>query len=101
MKRVTIKETLDQAAESARVANILLNVSEFENISDATDSLAAMGQAYKDLEKIEIVDKLNEVGKVIIANLYGNILKIKMAITVKNQRWSRPWKDCNNINWLI
>lgn len=94
-------ESLDQAAESARVANILLNVSEFENISDATDSLAAMGQAYKNLEKIEIVDKLNEVGKVIIANLYGNMLKIKMAITVKNQRWSRPWKDCNNINWLI
>lgn len=55
-------ETIDDAAESARTANILLNVSEFESIEDATKSLVSMGQAYKDLDKIEIVDKLNEVG---------------------------------------
>lgn len=55
-------ESLDEATESARVANILLNVSEFDNIDDATSSLVSMGQAYKDLDKIEIVDKLNEVG---------------------------------------
>ncbi len=55
-------ETLDEATESARVANILLNVSEFDNIDDATSSLVSMGQAYKDLDKIEIIDKLNEVG---------------------------------------
>lgn len=55
-------EALDDAAESARVANILLNVSEFDNIEDATKSLVSMGQAYKDLDKMSIVDKLNEVG---------------------------------------
>lgn len=55
-------ESLDQAAESARTANILFNVSEFTNIEDATKSLVAMGQAYKDLDKRTIVDKLNEVG---------------------------------------
>lgn len=55
-------ETLDQAAESAKVANILLNVSEFESIDAATDSLVSMSQAYKDLEKIDIVDKLNVIG---------------------------------------
>lgn len=55
-------EPLDKAAESAKTANVLLNVSEFDNIEDATKSLVAMGQAYKDLDKMTIVDKLNEVG---------------------------------------
>lgn len=55
-------ESLDVAAESAKTANVLLNVSEFDNIEDATKSLVAMGQAYKDLDKMTIIDKLNEVG---------------------------------------
>ena len=55
-------EAMDDAAESARTANILFNVSEFDNIEDATSSLISMQQAYKDLDKITIVDKLNEVG---------------------------------------
>lgn len=55
-------ESLDEAAESAKTANILLNVSEFTNIEDATKSLVSMGQAYKDLDKMTIVDKLNEIG---------------------------------------
>ena len=55
-------ESLDEASESAKTANVLLNVSEFNNIEDATKSLVAMGQAYKDLDKMTIVDKLNEVG---------------------------------------
>ena len=55
-------ESLEQAAESAKVANILLNVSEFEGIDEATDSLVAMAAAYDDLSKMDIVDKLNEVG---------------------------------------
>lgn len=55
-------ESLDEASESAKTANILLNVSEFDNIEDATKSLVSMGQAYKDLDKMTIVDKLNEVG---------------------------------------
>ena len=58
-------ESLDEAAESAKTANVLLNVSEFDYIEDATKSLVAMGQAYKDLDKMTIVDKLNEVGKII------------------------------------
>lgn len=55
-------ESLEEAAESAKTANILLNVSEFNNIEDATKSLVSMGQAYKDLDKMTIVDKLNEIG---------------------------------------
>lgn len=55
-------ESLDDAKEAAKDANILLNVSEFDNIEDATKSLVSMSQAYKDLDKLTIVDKLNEVG---------------------------------------
>ena len=55
-------EAMDDAAESARTANILFNVSEFDNIEDATSALISMQQAYKDLDKITTVDKLNEVG---------------------------------------
>lgn len=55
-------ESLDQAAESARTANVLMNVSEFQSIDEATKSLIAMGAAYDDLSKMQIVDKLNEVG---------------------------------------
>ncbi len=55
-------EAMDDASKSAQVSNILLNVSEFESIDEATESLVAMSQAYKDLEKIEIVDVLNKIG---------------------------------------
>ena len=55
-------ESMEDAAESARVANVLLNVSEFDSIDAATDSLVSMSQAYKELDKIDIVDKLNNVG---------------------------------------
>lgn len=55
-------EALDEASESASTANLLMNVSEFESIDDATDSLIAMSAAYDDLDKIDIVNKLNEIG---------------------------------------
>lgn len=55
-------ESLDEASKSAEVSNILLNVSEFESIDEATQSLVAMSAAYNELDKIEIVDKLNNIG---------------------------------------
>ena len=55
-------ESLNEAAESAKVANVLMNVSEFQNIDEATKSLIAMSAAYDDLSKMNIIDKLNEVG---------------------------------------
>ena len=55
-------ESLKEASESAKVANILMNVSEFESINEATKSLIAMSAAYDDLSKMNIIDKLNEVG---------------------------------------
>ena len=44
------------------MANILMNVSEFDSIDAATESLSAMSAAYSELGKNEIVDKLNIVG---------------------------------------
>lgn len=55
-------ESIDEATESAKTSNILLNVSEFEDISSATDALVSVSQAYKDFEKIDIVDKMNNIG---------------------------------------
>lgn len=55
-------ESFDDAKESAKAANILFNVSEFSSIDEATESLIAMSSAYKDLDKMDIDDKLNNVG---------------------------------------
>lgn len=55
-------ESMNQAAESAKDANVLLNVSEFEGIDEATESLISMSQAYKDLDKMDIIDVLNNIG---------------------------------------
>ena len=37
-------------------------MSEFEDIDSATDALISMSQAYQDFEKIDIVDKMNNIG---------------------------------------
>lgn len=55
-------ESMTKAKESAKVSNILFNVSEFENIDAATDALVSMSAAYKDVEKIDIVNKMNKIG---------------------------------------
>ena len=55
-------ESFNEAQKSAEAANILYNVSEFESIDAATESLIAMSAAYQDLDKMEINDKLNNVG---------------------------------------
>lgn len=55
-------ESLEQAKESAKDASVLLNVSEFSSIEDATTSLVAMSQAYSEFDKMDIIDKLNNIG---------------------------------------
>lgn len=55
-------ESLEDAKESAKASTILFNVSEFESIDAATESLVSMSQAYKELDKMEIVDKMNNIG---------------------------------------
>lgn len=55
-------ESQDEAKESAKASNILLSVSEFENIDDATQALVSMSSAYKELSKMDIIDVVNKVG---------------------------------------
>lgn len=55
-------ESMSEASESAKAAITLMNVSEFENINDATTALVAMSQAYKELDKTEIIDVMNNIG---------------------------------------
>ena len=55
-------ESLEQAKESAKDANILLNVSEYDNIEEATQALVSMSQAYKELDKMDIINVLNKIG---------------------------------------
>lgn len=55
-------ESIEDARESAAASNILFNVSEFDSIDSATESLVSMSQAYKDLEKMDIVDIMNNIG---------------------------------------
>lgn len=57
-----IGESIDEASKSAEATSILKNVSEFTNIEDATSSLVSMSQAYSNLDKMDIVDKMNELG---------------------------------------
>jgi len=55
-------ESATDAAKSAHDATVLLNVSEFQNIEDATQALVSASQAYKELDKMNIVDVLNNIG---------------------------------------
>lgn len=57
-----IGESLEKAAASAKTTNKLLNVSEFTDVNEATKAMVSMSQAYSDLSKDDIVDKLNNVG---------------------------------------
>lgn len=63
---IRLGESFSEAKESARVANELLTVSEFDNIQDATTALTAISAAYEDtvngLDKQAIIDKLNKIG---------------------------------------
>lgn len=55
-------EAIDEAKKSAKATAVLYNVSEFENIDEASDGLVSISQAYKDIEKMDIVDKINYIG---------------------------------------
>jgi len=71
-------ESLEDAKRSAQDANILFNVSEFGSIDEATESLVSMSQAYKELEKGEIIDVVNNLGlfKPKHTVMYGDMLYI-------------------------
>lgn len=55
-------QSMEKAKQSSVNANILKNVSEFDNIDDATSALISMKAAYSDLSQERIIDSLNAVG---------------------------------------
>ena len=55
-------KSFTESQEAAQASVKLLNVSEFENIDDATTSLVSMRQAFQDLTYEDFIDKLNGVG---------------------------------------
>lgn len=55
-------QSLEEATDSAKSANILLNVSEFTDASEASKALIAMSQAYQDLSNMKIIDVINKLG---------------------------------------
>lgn len=59
--------TMKESAELAKSSVVLKNVSEYESVSEATEALTAMTQAYQNLDSMEITDKLNNIGKLKIA----------------------------------
>lgn len=59
-------ESFSDAKQSAVNANKLLNVSEFDNIDDATSALISMKAAYSEVAETDLVDKVNQVGEMIM-----------------------------------
>jgi len=62
---------MQEAGELAKNTSILMNVSEFDDVNKATDTLISSLQAFKKEGQdvgtfsMEIIDKYNEVGKII------------------------------------
>lgn len=58
---------MEQAAKFAESTQILMNVSEFTDVSQATDTLISSVQAfgYTAETSMEVVDLLNTIGKII------------------------------------
>ena len=60
--------SVKDAAELAKNTSVLMNISEFTSISEATESMVAMVQAFKDANQstgdlsMSIIDKLNNIG---------------------------------------
>ena len=56
-------KSIEESQEAAKASAWLVNVSEFDNIDEASKSLVSIKQAYDDLDYTNILDKLNAVGE--------------------------------------
>lgn len=63
---------MEEAASLAESTSILLNVSEFSSIDDATSALVSTMQAfgYAAEDSMHVVDVMNEIGKLIAYDNY-------------------------------
>lgn len=87
--------SIEDAEAMADAAIVYKTVGDgIEDINEASESIIATMQAFgsETLSAMGIVDKFNNVGR-IFADLCSNAQKVKVAISVKSQRWSRPSKD--------
>ena len=55
-------KSIEESQEAAKASSWLVNVSEFDNIKEASTALVSIKQAYDDLSYEDILDKLNAVG---------------------------------------
>ena len=85
-------EVIGEAKESAKQTSILFNVSEFENIDDATQGLVAVSQAYKDLDKSRIVDVLNNVGNNFAVSTEGLTQALQRSAAVLSSQGNDIYK---------
>lgn len=105
----TLKGFQLEADQAEHIVDVFNEVSNNEAISSAgigealQRSAASFNAASTDLEKsVALVSATNsvlqdpeKVGKQILAYLYSNVMKIKVAISVKPLRRARPRKDYN------
>ena len=71
---VRLGKSMEEASELAQLSTKLLNVSEFDNINEATNALVSATQAYKDVDANLLIDKLNLVGVLPKDNYIGKRL---------------------------
>ena len=55
-------KSFEESKEAGQASVKLMNVSEFQNIEDATTALVSMKQAFQDLTYDDFIDKVNAVG---------------------------------------
>lgn len=93
--------SMEEAGKLAESTAILLNVSEFEDATKASEALISTMQAfgYAANESQHVVDVLNEVGELLPNNIV--ICYKKVAISVNSWRQPRPSKDLTNLIFVI
>ena len=85
--------SLEEAGKLAENTMILMNVSEFDNVSDATDALISSLQAFKDEGvsasdySMQIIDKINQIGNsyaISTSDLASSLTRSSAALVAAN-----------------
>lgn len=81
--------SMQEAGELAKNTTILLNVSEYENVADATDALISTMQAFKYAanESMDVIDIFNEVGNnyaISTSDIASSLMRSSGALVAAN-----------------
>lgn len=83
---------IQEASELAKSSVIYSNVGEIDAATATTDLVSALKAFNVDAsDSMSVVDKLNELGRLCL--LIQQCIRLKIAISVKVQKWIRPRKD--------